>query len=77
MKKILIIAAIWLFVAGMAMAGEKEDLTMKQELLMWKSRAIQCETPAVLKDMQAEFAANEAKLKELEAKVKKADTGKK
>jgi hypothetical protein len=63
-----------------AFAGEKEDLSTKQELLMWKSRAIQCETPAVLKDMQAEFAANAAKLKELEAKEKKekkAETGKK
>ena len=68
MKKILIIAAIWLFVAALAIADEKADLALKNELIQWKSRAIQCET---MIPMLNEFKANEAKLKELEAKEKK------
>ena len=79
MRKILIIAAIWLFIAGMCMAGEKidemaaqkSDLAKSQELLMWKTRAMQCETAAEMQKMQGEFKANQAKLKDLEAKEKK------
>ena len=77
MKKLLAIAAIWLFVAGACIAGEREELTLKQELMMWKSRAMQAEMILESQKMQTEFTANAAKLKEMEAKEKKPEKGKK
>ena len=73
MKKLLAIAAIVLLATSL-WAGEKEDLLARQELLYWKSKAIiPAELAMELKKIDAEFKANESKLKDLEAKEKKDD----
>jgi len=68
MKKVICFVMVFaLMMGGIAIAGEKEELTLKKELIIEKANRLQLQQTLI----QREFADLQAALKDTDEKLKK------
>ena len=68
MKKVICFVMVFaLMMGGIAIAGEKEELTLKKELIIEKANRLQLQQTLI----QREFAELQAALKDVDEKLKK------
>ena len=68
MKKVICFVMVFaLMMGGIAIAGEKEELTLKKELIIEKANRLQLQQTLI----QREFADLQAALKDVDEKLKK------
>jgi len=68
MKKVICFVMVFaLMMGGIAIAGEKEELTLKKELIIEKANRLQLQQTLI----QREFADLQGQLKDVDEKLKK------